>query len=593
MQKQLFPFEKNRYFKKKRMRAVDFERDQAFADQKLAFLSHWLFGTGVAFGLGVQRLDSDSLLVEPGMAIDSQGRFLIVDEPAICRIRALEGFSGLSRETATLWLSYREELLDPMFVADDEGQSTQYAAAKERFALSLSDGEPLPRPAAERVLLSEHVLYEDEELRIIQSLPRVLSAGRPFQIRLYLQCFSPESVELELRYAPGLPGFADEQGQAPALQRRLRLEKGESVLALRVRPVQPAQTVRLSVTDQGFSLEKRGVRYGLRAEFSGEFPVESGDVVSALAARLHERSVQELWDDMPLGVPIANVRFVRCGDQALLDDVLPLGGRRRAEVPSLRAQLRHAAERFGRAEESAASAPAAAAAAGGGGRGAEGPCGRGGQAVTGTVVLNAGLHMKAGSILASDEIAHGLGPGGVYVEFGVEHIYPVANFDRNRTDLLLGDVSLFDQAGGCYDRDFDRGVRVHPDKGTFELAVRLRADLRQSGLRLRWFAWRTEGAAPEAEPEGVLVGLAPDVIHVGPGAAVSFTPVFARGRCAPCDFFVVEKQGGIITRDGVYTAPDRAGLYQVCAQVRDRPEEQANAFIIVEARDGEDGPAGV
>lgn len=74
---------------------MDFERDQDFADRKLSFLNHWVFGSGVAFGLGVQRIDSDSLLVEPGVAIDSQGRYLIVDEPTICRIRALDGFEAV------------------------------------------------------------------------------------------------------------------------------------------------------------------------------------------------------------------------------------------------------------------------------------------------------------------------------------------------------------------------------------------------------------------------------------------------------------------------------------------------------------------
>lgn len=56
------------------------------------------------------------------------------------------------------------------------------------------------------------------------------------------------------------------------------------------------------------------------------------------------------------------------------------------------------------------------------------------------------------------------------------------------TDLLLGDLSLFVQDGGSYARDFDRGVRVHPDQGTFEMALQLKGELRQSALRLRWFA---------------------------------------------------------------------------------------------------------
>ena len=210
---QLYPFAKNRYFKKKRMRAVDFERDQAFADHKLSFLSHWVFGTGVAFGLGVQRIDSDSLLVEPGLAIDAQGRFLIVDEPTICRVRALPGFEALQSENALLWLSYKEELLDPMFVADDEGQNTQYAVAKERFELSLSEEGLLPMPAADEALLSETVLFEDEEIRVSQSIPRVLSATHPFHLRLYIQCFSLEPLDLELTYAPDIPGFTGGERQ--------------------------------------------------------------------------------------------------------------------------------------------------------------------------------------------------------------------------------------------------------------------------------------------------------------------------------------------------------------------------------------------
>ena len=195
--------------------------------------------------------------------------------------------------------------------------------------------------------------------------------------------------------------------------------------------------------------------------------------------------------------------------------------------------------------------------------------------------------MKAGSILTSDEITHGLGPGMVYVEFGIEHIYPVANSESNRTDLLLGDVSLFEQASGSYDKDFDRGVRVHPDKGTFELAVRPLADLRQSSLRLRWFAWRSDGEVQAAEPNGILRRLEPDVIHVKPGATVAFTPIFSGGTGCTCDFYVEGKRNGVITRDGVFTAPDRECLCQVYAQLRGKPEERANAFIIVEM--GEDG----
>ncbi len=136
-------------------------------------------------------------------------------------------------------------------------------------------------------------------------------------------------------------------------------------------------------------------------------------------------------------------------------------------------------------------------------------------------------------------------------------------------------------------------MRVHPDKGTFELALRLKGGLRQSSLRLRWFAWRPEsGESAAAGPAGALLRLEPDRLRVKPGETVHFTPIFTAGAAAPCDFFTEGRQSGAVTRDGLYTAPERRGLFQVRAQVRGKPEERAEAFVIVDGEDG-DGPDGV
>lgn len=62
-------------------------------------------------------------------------------------------------------------------------------------------------------------------------------------------------------------------------------------------------------------------------------------------------------------------------------------------------------------------------------------------------------------------------------------------------------------------------------------------------------------------------------------------------RCAtadqPCDFFLPQWQSGEVTQDGPYTAPEREGLYQLCAQIQNRPETKVSAFVIVRAKDGE------
>jgi len=201
---------------------------------------------------------------------------------------------------------------------------------------------------------------------------------------------------------------------------------------------------------------------------------------------------------------------------------------------------------------------------------------------TGIVVLNNAVRQRAGSILMTEEITHNLGPGSVFIEFGIENKIPITGDASNRTEYLLGDVSVFASKDDSAAFAFDRGVRIYPEKGTFELAVRLRDNL-QHPLRLRWFAWMLESTQKPSE-QGKLIRLEPDVVRIGVGESVLFTPVFANGASALCDFFVEGRRSGSITREGKYIAPEHAGLFLISAQVRGEPKERANAFVIVEER---------
>lgn len=580
MTSQPYPFSKSRYFPHKRLRSADFIRDQGFVEGKLNFLSRWTFGEGAAVGLGVQRIDADSLLVSPGFAIDACGRYLIVDEPTICRIRTLQGFESLHRDTATLWLAYQEEMTDEMFVPGDREDVQEYAAVRERFGFYLTDGKPPAAAAVDQTLFSDVALFEDDDLRIRQVIPRALPAKGLVQLRLVIERFSPDALEVELHYAPQLPGSVSaETGQLPGLDLRLSLREWETVLPLTISFATTAQAVLLTLPEGGFLLDKRGVQLRAQCVFQEEFPVIAGDPMQALEGSLLAHSTQELWGGGgEPGVPIAGLHLIRYGDKSLLDCILPAPQGRQAALPYLRERLRRCSGFFPappetrpEIKEKAPPPPDSPP--------PQAPV----QMTTGAAVLNAGLHLKEGKILCSEEISHGLGPGTVFVTFGVENVYPAAETERNYTDLLLGDVTLFAQASGTYDHDFDRGVRVHPERGTFELAVRLKGELRQSSLRLRWFAWRPEEKQVRKIPSSALLRLEPDVIRTTPGAKINFVPVFSNGNAAPCDFTIPDKQAGFITPNGIYTAPKKEGLYQVCAQIKNMPETKVNAFVMVRA----------
>lgn len=248
---QMYPFSKNRYFPHKRMRAADFTREQQYIENKLAFLSRCNFGKGVGLGLEVQRIDSDSMLVTPGFAIDEYGHWLIVDEPAICRIRTLQGFDTLHGETALLWLAYHEELTDSMFVPVEQGEMQEYAVAQEKVSFYLTDMRALPEATGDRVLFSNATIFEDTDLRIRQIIPKILPAKGMVQLRLAIECFCSDSPEVSLHYFPDLPGLKPVDDSKPlCFEQTIRLEKGETTLVMTAVLDTTAQAVLLSLPER-------------------------------------------------------------------------------------------------------------------------------------------------------------------------------------------------------------------------------------------------------------------------------------------------------------------------------------------------------
>ena len=720
----MFPFEKNRYFPYKRMRSEDFCRELQYMDHKFQYLNRFAFGAGIAFGLKPQRLDAEVLMVSPGMAVDRQGRYLIVDEPAVCRLRTLTGFETLSGNTALLWLRYREEPRGPMTVTRDEGEQEEFSYAAERFEFALTELGTEPLDTVDRVLYFDRELCATDVIRVRQIMPDVLSSRQPVKLRLIFENLSQDKLTAQLHYAPSLPGFHTEGSDGIVCDRALELPRGETVVELTLIPETAAQTVCFTADVDDFSLQLPGRELSLNGSIRQKLYVESGDPVEKLAERLQTRTPQELWgEEEDRGIPVAALQLVRYEENVLLEHVSPLYEQQRAHLPALEQRLAACREFFPVAAVQAPVIPMQPVPE----PAPEVPEVRRSlwdqYMTTGVVVLNAGLHLRKGKVLCTGEIPHNLGPGTVYVDFGIEKVHPAGeeaepsgniilgdaslfipeeddyehNFDRgvcihpdkgtfelslrlkgelhestlqlrwyawrpercssapvseavlmrpepevrtvwdqsmatgvvslsvglhtqkgevlstgelfhslgagpvymdfgiecvrpaedaqrNIRTIVLGDSSLFNRMDDDYERDFDRGICIHPEKGTFELSLRVRGEIHASSLQLRWYAWRMEQAAADSGAEGELLRVEPSVVYAKPGQEIWFSPIF-RGNGMPCEFFVEERQSGLITEDGVYTAPEQDGLYQICAQVQGRPETRVSAFIIVRSQE--------
>ena len=97
---QLYPFERNRYYPRKRMSSGDFTAEQTYMNNKRRFLNSMMYGSGVVCGLNVVSLDDLSLLVESGVAIDGSGREIVVESSVVKKLSAIEDFDKLESDEA-------------------------------------------------------------------------------------------------------------------------------------------------------------------------------------------------------------------------------------------------------------------------------------------------------------------------------------------------------------------------------------------------------------------------------------------------------------------------------------------------------------
>ena len=88
-----FPFERNNYFYGKLLSVDDFRLEQKYGNDKRRTLNRFLYGTGVVTGMNVVSVDDMTILVENGLALDSVGREIVIDEPVVRKLHMLERFS--------------------------------------------------------------------------------------------------------------------------------------------------------------------------------------------------------------------------------------------------------------------------------------------------------------------------------------------------------------------------------------------------------------------------------------------------------------------------------------------------------------------
>ena len=564
---QYFPFERNQYYYGKLMTQQDFISEQKYMNDKRRLINRFLHGTGVVSGLQVVRMDEKSFSVEAGLALDEVGREILVSQPAVLRLDQMDGYEQLqeqsSSDAAYLCLAYQEEDVYPSRGMGSGRQGQVYEKSREGYRLYLTsdpyeeDGDTLASMADLRL-----TIFENEEMSVTQLMPAFVQAGERFDIIVRIEAKKAVN-DLAFSFTESLicllcegkdtlegswSGSLKEAGDRAELRFSMEafsVENGTGELIL--------PPYRLKITQGGRDLRSRN-------EIRGKIRISSRDTYRELVESYFQNGMNHiLGTSYPRGIYLAKLYLVPTGHAFLLERVETVPFEQRVYSAFLNMGITERLLKEVRELQSVRQEGGKTAETGRGNRGGRKDI------AAGTCVISLGIGGKAGEKYFSGEIVHGLGLGRMNISLSLD----IDGFQYAGSAEIFDDVKL----------KAELASKVNCERGSFMIGIRLLEPSVLESVQVKWVAERI----PDEEVQGreAHIRVLPDKPEMKVMQSRYFRTETENLEGMTILWEVCTPNGGSVTRDGRYTAPDTEGIYEVAAFCQEMPNIRNSVFVIV------------
>lgn len=586
----LFPFERNRYYAGKMLTSADFAAEQGYVNDKRRFLNNLMFGSGIVCGCNVYSLDDLSIFVESGLAIDRLGREIVIDTSVVKKLSAIPGFDSISSNQVTLCLKYKEEQVHPVYSVNKQGSGSEYEynRIQEGYELFLMDAEDAKNFfEMESEFLTRGMLYQDGDYEIQLVLPATVCRNR--YVKLQLKATKTSSADVPFSFEGKLqtPSFLTENGNhdLDISLSHMRLMEGESISQEYWVFVQDSLTTETSLILKKGSVKVRGEEKQMDSDFTMKVLISDENPRALVNRELGKVSLelQNMGNTQDF-ISLAELSLLRTEGAYIIEHIAEKNVKKYIEAPAqgtIRSEYLdffRGTERLGVGlQEDKAAAPSI-------GRDFFNESGM--QIATGTLEIPVGGKAKAGEVFYSGEVMHGLGAGAVYVEIGQEFVDEDRVKGANTKSTIFGNSNLFVQGGRQIPRT-EQAVKVLNDKGSFVAAISFAEDTDCLMLSYRWVAVKFANNDTLDMHEGVekqwIEAETPTVV-LGTREEYYFGVRFHEMDKCSIGYEVTEEDGGQISVDGVYTAPNKEGVYEIKIYCIDKPFICTYAYAIVKKK---------
>lgn len=565
-----FPFERNNYFYGKLLSVDDFRLEQKYGNDKRRMMNRFLYGTGVVTGMNVVAVDDTNLLVENGLALDDFGREIVIDEPVVRSLHMLEGFSDYEEDHDTgylyLCVAYEEEETEAVHSISHSGAKSGAAHNKirEGYRLFLTHSEPENFHLSSRSLFeSVQTVYQGKGIRVRQILPRFAKSKEPIELKIEVENMGQQehfafSYELELLCL----SHESHSRMTVSFDDRLFEKAGRYTFTYRLDTLSVKQAQgTVSVVPDSFKLRIGQKQTEEDVQVKASVSISSHDEKDEVRRSYYEKGMDEIIKDSgSTDLYLAKISLLRAGNSVVIEEIEKMPFGQYVASSYLQDALFQMTEQNGMRSNSSQ-----------GQNGERYNAGRGDSAgfaiAEGVEELELGIGAAKGRKIFSREISHGLGMGRTTIILGQEGAESHQAF-FGAADIFKEDVPNVELAAKT---DFQ--------KGTFVIGMQIQGTTPKERIRVHWTAIQDRKELLEEKRESRIF-IRPSVLNLNTRESYYLEAVCSNMTDTSL-IWQVKDNGGTIDENGLYTAPNTAGVYEVTAVSAAYPEIKASIFVIV------------
>lgn len=585
----VFPFERNRYYSGKMLTSADFAAEQRYVVDKNRFMNKMMFGDGIVCGCNVYNLDDTSIFMESGLAIDHQGREIIVDTSVVKKLSAIPGFEKSESDCLTLCLQYKEKQVHPVYAVSKSSTDGEYEhnRIQEGYELFLIDTETKEKDRdIEDGFLAEDIIYQDDDYSLSLIMPATVCQKRHVKLQLKVEKLSNQRVNLAFEGTIQTPSFLTMEGnhEMQVLLPEMCLNKGETVSREYWVFVPEMQTEETSLILKKGTIKVQEERKEMVSDFAMSVLVANvhpRELVNQEIGKLNLEPQEESTADY---IRLADIYLLRTENAYIIEKVEEKKVKKYIETPAQNFIRNEYLDFFGNAgiPKTSVKEPVFSESFYPESSFGENKI----QMTTGTLEIPVGGKARPGEVFYSGEIMHGLGAGCVYIEIGQEFMEEGIAKGANTRSTVFGNSKLFEQPGRYLPKS-ETAVKVFNDKGSFVAAVSFAEETDCLMLTYHWVAVKFAGNdTPQIEEntEKQWIEAETPTVVLEPKESYYFGVKFHEMEKCGISYQVTEEDGGQITMDGVYTAPNKEGVYEIMISCMERPYICTYAYAIVKKK---------